>query len=122
MNEHQINMAVGLRTTTTTGNTKQTDFKATRAPKTSKLATILGLLVNGKSLNRFEAERYHDHCLHSTISTLQNGYGIQIDRHRETVPCMRGTASASVARYWLNTKPDNIKRARELLAMLDRTT
>lgn len=102
--------------------TNMAERPGTPTPKTSKLATILGLLVNGKSLNRFEAERYHDHCLHSTISTLQNGYSIQIDRHRETVPCMRDTASASVARYWLNTKPDNIKRARELLAMLERTT
>lgn len=118
MNEHQTKMAVGLGTTTTTGNTKQADSTTAKAPKTCKLATILELFVSGKSLNRFEAERHHDHCLHSTVSTLQNGHGIQIDRGRESVPCLGGTASASVARYWLNTKPDTIKRARDLLAKL----
>jgi len=116
MFEHQTKMAVGLGTTTTT-NTKQADFKAL---KTSKLATILGLLVIGRSLNRFDAEHHHDHCLNSTISALQNGHGIQIERERESVPCLGGMATVSVNRYWLNTKPDNVKRARELLNHLER--
>jgi hypothetical protein len=30
-------------------------------------------------------------------------------------------ATVSVNRYWLNTKPENIKRARDLLAKLERT-
>lgn len=96
--------------------------KASKTSKTTKLAAILGLLVGGQSLNRFEAEHHHDHCLNTTISTLQNGNGIVIDRERETVPCLSGTASVSVNRYWLNTKPDNIKRARDLLAKLERAT
>jgi len=37
-------------------------------PKATKLEIILRQLVNGKSLNRFEAEHHHDHCLNSTIS------------------------------------------------------
>lgn len=37
----------------------------------TKEDSILEILKNGKSLNRFEAERYGDHCLHSTISTLK---------------------------------------------------
>jgi hypothetical protein len=116
MIEHQIKMAVGLETTTTK-NTKQTDSKAL---KTSKLATILGLLVSGRSLNRFEAEHHHDHCLNTTISTLQNGHGIQLDRERESVPCLGGMATVSVNRYWLNTRPDNVKRASDLLNHLER--
>jgi hypothetical protein len=90
-------------------------------PKTTKLATILRLFVSLKSLNRFDAEHHHDHCLNTTISTLQNGHGIQLDRERESVPCLGGMATVSVNRYWLNTKPENIKRARDLLAKLERT-
>ncbi len=98
------------------------DSTTTKPSKTTKLGTILGLLVSGRSLNRFEAEHHHDHCLNTTISTMQNGHGIVIDRERETVPCLNGAASVSVNRYWLNTKPDNIKRACDLLAKLERTT
>jgi hypothetical protein len=116
MFEHQTKMAVGLGTTTTT-NTKQGDSKAL---KSSKLATMLGLLISGRSLNRFEAEHYHDHCLNSTVSALQNGHGVIIDREREMVPCIGGVDTVSVNRYWLNTKPDNIKRAHDLLAYLER--
>lgn len=111
-------MAVGPDTTTTM-NTKQSDPKPT---KTTKLGNILRRLVNGKSLNRFDAERHHDHVLNTTISTLQNGHGVIIDRERETVPCIDGAATVSVNRYWPNTKPDNIKRARDLLAYLERRT
>jgi hypothetical protein len=122
MTKQQTKMAVGLGTTTTTKNSKQANFKTNKAPKTTKLATILGLLVSGRSLNKFEAEHHHDHCLNTTISTLQNRHGIQIERERETVPCLKGVASTNVSRYWLNTEPDNIKRARDLLAKLERTT
>jgi hypothetical protein len=122
MTEQQTKMAVGLGTTTTTKDSKQADSTTTKPSKTTKLASILGLLVSGRSLNRFEAEHHHDHCLNTTISTLQNGHGIVIDRERETVPCMRGAASVSVNRYWLNTKPDNTQRAHDLLAKLERTT
>jgi hypothetical protein len=31
-------------------------------------------------------------------------------------------ATVSVNRYWLNTKPENVKRARDLLAYLERRT
>ncbi len=91
-------------------------------PKTTKLENILRQLVNGKSLNRFEAEHHHDHCLNSTISTLQNVHGIIIDRERETVPCLNGEATVSVNRYWLDTEPENIKRAQTLLIFWERQT
>jgi hypothetical protein len=97
-----------------------TEGSGTGTPKTTKLATILRLFISGKSLNRFDAEHHHDHCLNTTISTLQNGHGIQLDRERESVPCLGGMATVSVNRYWLNTKPDNAKRARELLTFLER--
>lgn len=91
-----------------------------KASKTTKLATILGLLVSGQSLNRFEAERHHDHCLHTTISTLQNGHAVQIERQWETVPCKHGQERTRVCRYWLSNKPENILRARVLLAHMER--
>ena len=41
----------------------------------NKETTILAILRAGQSLNRFEAERFGDHCLHSTIATLRSkGY------------------------------------------------
>lgn len=90
----------------------------TAAAKQTKLQTILALFVRGYNLNRFDAENHHDHCLHSTVSSLQNGYGILIDRMSETVPCLRGRATVRVKRYWLNGAPDNIAAARSLLFML----
>lgn len=52
-----------------------------------------------RSLNRFEAERLGDHCLHSTISTLR-GLGYQFYTAWETVPTRFGT-EARVKRYHL---------------------
>lgn len=47
----------------------------TNKPQHNKETTILAILRQGRSLNRFEAERFGDHCLHSTISTLRSkGY------------------------------------------------
>lgn len=87
----------------------------------SKIHCILRVLVGGKSLNRFEAERFHDHCLHSTISALSNDYGIKIHRHYETVPCVRGRKQVPVKRYWLNkADPENVNAARNLMAYFER--
>ena len=89
-------------------------------PRT-KLETMLTQFVIGRNFNRFEAEDFHDHCLHSTVSTLQNGYGIKIDSEFETVPCLRGRSTVRCKRYWLNTSPDNIAAARVLLSVLARS-
>lgn len=103
-------------------NKDMTERSGLKTTKKTKLATILTLLISGRSLNTFEAEHHHDHCLNTTVSTLQNGHGIVIDRERETVPCLSGASTVSVCRYWLNNKPNNIRRARELLDKLERTT
>lgn len=84
----------------------------------SKLAKILRLLTRGVSLNRFEAENHHDHCLHSTVSALQNNHGILIDRMTETVPCLHGKETTRVKRYWLERSLSNIKAATLLLDKL----
>ena len=86
----------------------------------TKLTTILREFVLGRNMNRFEAEAHHDHCLHSTVSTLQNGYGIKIDRMFEVVPCVRGRLRVRCTRYWLDTCHDNLVAARRLLGQLER--
>lgn len=44
-------------------------------PQVTKESTILAIMRAGHSLNRFEAERVGDHCLHSTIASLRSkGY------------------------------------------------
>ena len=86
----------------------------------SKIAAILGLFVRGYTLNRFEAEAHNDHCLHSTVSSLQNDYGILIDRVSEKVPCLRRRKTVPVKRYWLDTTPANTAAARALLDQLEK--
>ena len=86
----------------------------------TKLKTILLQFVMGRNMNRFEAENHHDHCLHSTVSTLQNDYSILIARQSETVPCLRGRSSVRCMRYWLDTSPNNIAAARALLSTLEK--
>lgn len=82
----------------------------------NKIAAILRLFFDGERLNRFEAERYHEHCLNSTVSTLQNSFGIKIDRVTEIVPCVRGRKRTPCRRYWLLRTPENLDAARALLA------
>lgn len=91
------------------------------AEPASKIHGILMVLLSGKSLNRFEAERHFEHCLHSTISSLANNYGIKIDRHYETVKCVRGSKTTQVKRYSLDrATPDNVKAARALIEHFER--
>ncbi|ETF02150.1 hypothetical protein W822_15600 [Advenella kashmirensis W13003] len=64
----------------------------------TKKAAILAAL-HKRSLNRFEAERIGDHCLHSTISELRND-GHSITSSWETVP-NRFDGETRVKRYFL---------------------
>ena len=52
----------------------------------TKISRVLAYLLQDRSLNRFEAERLGDHCLHSTISSLTHGYGLKFARKSERVP------------------------------------
>jgi len=55
-------------------------------PKPFKWRRVLGALYDGRSLNRFQAERdLRDHCLNTTIAGLE-ARGIRIDREDERVP------------------------------------
>lgn len=109
-------MAARPEAPATTSEIKRTDDNAAG----TKLERILALFVGLASLNRFEAERHHDHCLHSTVSFLQNDCLLEIDRVRESVPCVHGTKRTSVCRYWLRRTPENLERARAVLAHMRR--
>jgi len=72
------------------------------------------IALTERSYNRFEAERLlSDHCLHSTVSTIQNQHGIEVQRKFETVPGYRGIKT-KVCRYWIasDKKDDALKTAK----------
>jgi hypothetical protein len=84
----------------------------------TKKERVLSYFLTGAKLNRFEAERIvNDHCLHSSVSTLQQNHGLVIDRVFETVPALQGRATARVCRYWIHPSPENLKRARAVLGI-----
>ena len=67
----------------------------------SKLSRVLYALTK-RSYNRFEAEGLlNDHCLHSTVSTIQNKYCIEVRRKWETVPGYMQIPTR-VCRYWIS--------------------
>jgi hypothetical protein len=77
-----------------------------------KWKRVLRAFLEGQTLNRFEAERtVHDHCLHSTVSTIQSK-GVTIQRRTERVPGYMGIPT-ECCRYWI--APESSQRARELL-------
>ena len=84
----------------------------------TKISRVLGHLLQDRRLNRFEAERLGDHCLHSTISSLANGYGLNFSRLMERVPNHWGLPCL-VTRYSLPASEH--KRGRNVLAMLEKT-
>ena len=83
--------------------TTESSTSAKRPTKYTKEARILALLSE-RSLNRFEAELYGDHCLNSTISKLR-AKGHIISSEWEEVPNRFGGLTR-VKRYHL------IKRAK----------
>ena len=70
--------------------------------RNTKLYRVLSALLK-RSYNLFEAsDVLHDRSLHSTVSTIQNVYGIRVDRRIETVPGFEG-APTRVSRYWISS-------------------
>lgn len=80
----------------------------------NKIDRVYIALMEGRRFNRFEAERIlHDHCLHSTISTLEKKHRITIERENEKVPCFGGNTT-NVCRYWISEKErERIKNRRK---------
>ena len=119
--EVQMKKPAALGVVGQTGFDSSQTSKHNRKPnirKGTKEHAVLSALATGQSFNRFDAEReLHDHCLHSTVSTLQ-GKGIRIHREMEKVPSLGGTAKTDVMRYRL--LPDQIPRANQLLGLTER--
>ena len=67
----------------------------------TKKFNIIQYFLKGLSLNRFEAEKLGDHCLHSTVSTLVNTLGLEIHRKWEVV-INRFGGTTRVKRYWFS--------------------
>lgn len=76
----------------------------------TKQATVLHYLAFCGSLNRFEAERIGEHCLHSTVSVFRNDYDLVIHDEFESVPNRVGKLT-EVKRYWIEgtSKPQAMK-------------
>lgn len=81
----------------------------------TKIAVILLRFWAGARMTRFDAEHHHDHCLHSTVSSLER-LGVAFDRRWELVPCVGGTMLVRCKRYWLRETPENRKATQLLLA------
>lgn len=104
-----------------------TDATTTNAPAHStmgeipkpelKWKRILRALLDG-NLNRFNAEKYGDHCLNSTVAELRRDRLVSISWTWEEVPSLGGIATAHVKRYWVDRDPANLIRARALLGAM----
>ena len=70
----------------------------------TKVSRVFSAFMTGQSYNRFEAEmKLHDHCLHSTVSTIEKKYQITISRKFETVNGYK-VSPTRVCRYWINSE------------------
>ena len=81
----------------------------TKRKHISKQDKMLKLFAEGERLHRFQAERYGDHALHSTISSLQKKHGIYFERVFIQVETRHGRPT-NVKLYWL--KGLNLIKAR----------
>lgn len=73
-----------------------------------KIHRVFQALLEGKSINRFEAEvQLYDHCLPSTISSIQEKYNVEVCRKYESVSGYRGRP-VRCCRYRIS--PEEIER------------
>lgn len=103
------------KTTISKEKRSQSDGDMATSKPLSKIARVLAYMLYDGSLQRFEAERLGDHCLHSTISSLANGYGLKFQRQLERVPNHWGEP-CTVTRYSLPASER--RRAHVVLEML----
>jgi hypothetical protein len=73
--------------------------------RSTKWRTTLTNLLRGPR-HRFDAEKWGDHALHSTVSTLTRNHGIEIAREWREVPTRFGKP-CRVRAYWV----DELSRA-----------
>ncbi len=75
------------------------EHSANNSPESSKKIKTLCCLLRGPR-HRFDAERWGDHCLHTTVSTLLRDHQIECDRQWVEVPNRFGTTTR-VKSYWV---------------------
>jgi len=74
---------------------------AKRPPYKLEISLLLFLRLGKEGMNQPEANRaYGETCLHTTVSTLQNDYGIGLFRRSEPWKHRYG-GSTHFTRYWL---------------------
>ena len=88
------------------GKAKQAAIK----PQT-KTERVLQTFVSGEALHRFQAFALRDTCLHSTVSRLEQGYGLLFKRRSVIVD--RQGDPVRVTEYWLN--PESCDKAAKVL-------
>ena len=82
-----------------------------------KWKRVLQAFITGRTWNRFEAAReLSDHCLHSTVATIERK-GVRVARRDEMVPGYMGIKT-KCRRYWLEPAEQGIA---EILLMDDAT-
>lgn len=79
---------------------ESTPTSETTSPNSTKKGTIRAKLSRPHGLNRFEAERFGDHCLNSTIAELRAD-GCDIHSEWERVPSRFNKRGVRCKRYWL---------------------
>ena len=100
----QLNGSTKLRFSAIHQTIQTLEKSDSKEAHSTKIYRVFIALIQGWTGNRFKAEKdLNDHCLNSTVCSIQNKFGITISRGRETVRGYRG-AKTSVMRYWLSTE------------------
>jgi len=105
------NKSTGVVATTTP---KQHKAKTKQLKSSTKKFKILSEFARGRKLHRFIAEPIGDHCLHSTVSTIESEHSLEFSRERITVPTRFGTTNVTL--YWFDA--DNQAKAQQLVSFL----
>lgn len=101
------NKVVSAATQTASGKTKQQNHH------TKKASMIKAFIhVGERGLNCFEAVKFHDYVLRTTVSDLEKSCGLKFLRKWETLPNTFGKTTDCM-RYWLDD--ENIKLANALI-------
>lgn len=78
----------------------------------SKKQRVLDAFLSGEKHTRFSAEKkLHDHCLPSTVSSIQRDYEISVSRKLINVPSYQGK-NTQCCLYWM--EQDEITRFMEI--------
>lgn len=85
---------------------------STRTKPPGKLDSMFARFATGDRLHRFQAEKIGDHCLHTTVSSLQAKYSLKFSRQWVKVSNRFGS-DTRVMMYWL--EGDNLLRAQKVM-------